>query len=333
MAEAPSSPPISQKSESKSLFWPYLALVAVCIFWGTTYAGIKVALESFPPFQLMSLRFLLSGSLMLLFAKWKGMAFPQGRELWLTALYGLISLGIGNLCLTLGETLIPSGLTSIIIATSPFWIVGLEAAVPGGAKFYPPTLIGMLVGLAGVLFLVTPSEAQIADRGKLILGTLILQLGCFGWCFGSILQRRLKSPVHPAVAGGIQQFAVGAGFLLPALWSFQTQPAEITQRGVTAVIYLVIFGSFVGYTSFVYAMATLPVAVVSIYMYVNTAVACLLGWLLLNEGFGWREFTGMMIIFAGSLLIKFFQNRAPKPTEIDDSAKPPLPRPTALVEK
>jgi drug/metabolite transporter (DMT)-like permease len=133
----------------QQLMLAYGALVAVSFFWGTTYAGIRMALEMFAPVQLMAFRFLLSGILMLSLAWMQGAVFPKGRELWLTALYGLIALGIGNFCLTYAETFVPSGLASIIIATSPFWMVGLEALVPGGAKLHAPTVAGMIVGLLG----------------------------------------------------------------------------------------------------------------------------------------------------------------------------------------
>lgn len=297
----------------------YLSLVAVCIFWGTTYAGIRMALESFPPYTLMALRFLLSGGILLAIFAARGAVLPRGRELALTALNGVISLGVGNACLTIAETWVPTGVASILVATSPFWIVGLEALIPGGVPLHLPTVFGMIVGLGGVVMLALPAGDALHVSPQLLSGMAVIQLGCFGWCLGAILKKRLKSQVNPVLVGAIQQFAVGLSFLPIAL--VQQQPVHPTARGIGAVIYLVIFGSIVGYTAFVLAMSQLPVAVVSIYMYVNPVVAVLLGWLIFAEKIGWREIASMTVIFTGSAMVKYFSKRPSASV-----APPPEPR-------
>src|ERR1700683_4105658 len=138
------------------LFKPYLALAAVCFFWGTTYLGIRMSLESFPPLMLVTGRYLISGSIMLLFAKARGLYLPRGRELAAACFSGFLTLGIGNGALVFSEVLIPSGIAGLIVSFSPFWIVGAEALLPGGERLHAPTLGGMAVGLAGAALLFTP---------------------------------------------------------------------------------------------------------------------------------------------------------------------------------
>jgi drug/metabolite transporter (DMT)-like permease len=283
-------------------FKAYAALAAVCFFWGTTYLGIRIALESLPPFALVSFRYLLSGSILVIAAFLTRTPLPHRKELARTAMNGVIMLGFGNGCLAFAEQWIPSGLAALILTTSPFWMVGLEALVPGGEPLHGPTIAGMLVGLAGVAFLVMPGGWG-ESHGAVVAGFVTLQLGCAGWAFGSILQRRTGATAHPVFSGAIQQLATGIVFLVPSLL-VKSHAIQWSTRGVSALAYLVIFGSIVGYSAYIYALTTLPVAVVSIYTYVNPVVAVLLGWLFFREPFGIHEALGMSIIFAGVAVVK-----------------------------
>jgi len=284
-------------------FQAYLALAAVCFFWGTTYLGIRMALESLPPLMLVGLRYTISGTALLLMAFFAKAHLPSGRELWYTALYGVIIIGIGNGCLAFAEMWIPSGLAALFITTSPFWMVGMEALIPGGERLHAPTLLGMLVGLAGTALLVAPNAIQQGFAGPSLRGFLLLQLGCSGWALGSILQRRHVTRAHPVVSGAVQQLATGLVFLGPAFLT-KTQPIHWTPRSMAAVAYLVTFGSVVGYSAYLYALDKLPVSVVSIYNYVNPIVAVFLGWLFYSERIGFREIVSMLVIFAGVALVK-----------------------------
>jgi drug/metabolite transporter (DMT)-like permease len=284
-------------------FRAYLALAAVCFFWGTTYLGIRMALESLPPLLLVGLRYTISGTALLLVAYFAKAHLPSGKELFYTALYGVIIIGIGNGCLAFAEVWIPSGLAALFITTSPFWMVGMEALIPGGERLHAPTLLGMLVGLLGTSLLVAPSAIQQGWNGPLLKGFLVLQLGCCGWAFGSILQRRHVTKAHPVVSGAIQQLATGIVFLGPA-WLTKTQPVHWTPRSMAAVLYLITFGSVIGYSAYLYALDKLPVSVVSTYNYINPVVAILLGWLFYREQIGIREVISMMVIFTGVALVK-----------------------------
>ncbi|MEO8025191.1 MAG: EamA family transporter [Bryobacteraceae bacterium] len=283
------------------LFKAYLALAAVCFFWGTTYLGIRVALEMLPPTVLVALRYVLSGGILLVAALLTGARLPRGRELWTTAGYGILMLGVGNGCLAFAEQRISSGLAALFITTSPFWMVGFEALVPGGAKPRWPTVFGMVVGFLGVGFLISPKAGEWDPN--LIAGFLLLQVGNFGWSLGSIVTRRAVSTVHSTVSGAIQQLATGLAFAGPALL-IPHEPIHWNWRGVAGVAWLVVFGSIVAFSAYLYALDRLPVAVISMYTYVNPLVAVTLGWLVYREPFGLREAAAMVIIFLGVAIVK-----------------------------
>jgi drug/metabolite transporter (DMT)-like permease len=294
------------------LFGAYAALCSICFFWGTTYLGIRMALESFPPLLLVASRFCLSGTLMLIGARLAGMRLPQGRELAWSALHGVLILGVGNGCLVFSELLIPSSLAALFIAASPFWMVGIEAAMPGGERLRWLTALGMLIGFAGAAILVAPGILHQGEDGfgtgsNVWKGFLILQLGGMSWGFGSILARRHKTRAHPVISGAVQQLAAGLAFAVPTLVA-GSGPIAWSGRGTAAILWLVVFGSVVGYSSYVYALDKLPVALVSIYTYVNPVVAAALGWLFYREPFGRREALAMTVIFTGVAIVKRFSD-------------------------
>ena len=292
----------------------YLALLAVYFFWGTTYLGIRMALEAFPPLLLICVRFLLSGGIILIAAKLYGAQLPTGRELRFTALYGIITLGGGNGMLVFAEQWIPSGIAALFVTTSPFWMVGIEALQRRGEKIRPSTLIGIGIGFLGIVVLVGPSALGAGLGPALMQGFLILQFGCFCWCFGSVLQKSQPTKAHPVVSGAIQQMATGLT-VLPFALVANEHPVNWASRGIWAVAYLVIFGSVVGYSAFIYAMEHLPVSIVSTYAYVNPVVAVFLGWLFYREPFGMREAFAMCLVITGVVIVKYFGYATPSARE------------------
>ncbi len=275
-----------------------------------------MALESVPPATLMSLRFTISGIVLLAIAFFSKTHLPSGRELAYTALFGVTIISLGTGCLVFAELWVPSGLASLFITTSPFWMIGVDAVIPGGERLHAPTIIGMLVGFAGTLLLVAPSAIREGFNGPLLRGFLLLQLGCAGWALGSMLQRRHRTKAHPVVSGAVQQLATGLAFLAPALL-LKHPPIVWTPRSAGAVVYLVIFGSIVGYSAYIYALDQLPVSIVTIYNYINPIVALFLGWLFYREPIGVREVIAMLIIFAGVALVRHYGKRpaGSKPTQ------------------
>jgi len=286
---------------------PYLALVIVCILWGTTYLGIRIALEGLPPLYLIAIRYTISGTILLVIAGLSGARIPRGRELVQTAVCGVICIGIGNGFLAIAETYIPSGLAALFYSTCPFWMIGIDALLPQGNRPQVTTVGGLLVGLMGVAYLVYPDAVRHGVGGPMIAGFLLLQISGIGWVLGSLLQKRVKAGSHIFVSGAVQQLAAGLAMFVPAgIW--EKMPHSVGQRPVLAVAYLVVFGSLIGFSSFVYAVAKLPVATVSIYTFVNPVVAVFLGWYFYREPFGYREMIAMAFIFTGIGLVRWSES-------------------------
>jgi drug/metabolite transporter (DMT)-like permease len=294
-------------AQAHSERFAYLALVAVCVLWGTTYLGIRVGLEGLPPFYLIGIRYVISGSVLLGAARWSGAHLPRGREFWQTAACGIIGIGIGNGCLAMAELYIPSGLAALFYTTAPFWMVGLDTLLPGGKKPFASTVGGLLVGVAGVLYLIYPAAVQEGPGGRTLAGFLLIQLSAVGWVLGALLQKRVKSRALPFISGALQQVAAGLAIFIPALL-FESLPHSIAVRPLLAIAYLVVFGSIIGYSSFIYTMAKLPVAIVSLYIFINPIVAVFLGWLFFREPFGYRGSVAMLIIFSGIALVRWSES-------------------------
>ena len=203
----------------------------------------------------------------------------------------------------------PSGLAALFITTSPFWMVAVEALIPGGEPLHAPTIAGMLIGFSGVAILV--SSAGLGGGAAILSGFLVLQLACAGWALGSIAQRRTVAVAHPMIGGAVQQLATGLVCAVPALL-VKGHPVHWSTRGMGALVYLVIFGSIVGYSAYIYALTSLPVAIVSVYSYINPVVAVMLGWLFYREAFGPPEAMAMMVIFLGVAIVKRYGRKRPR---------------------
>jgi drug/metabolite transporter (DMT)-like permease len=296
-------------SDRKAAVKAYGALAAVCWLWGTTYLAIRMGNESLPVVFFVSARFLVSGSLLLAMARSRRVSLPRGRELGDALLAGVLTLGVGNGCLTLAEHFIPSGIAALFVATTPFWMVGLEALFPGGERIRARSLAGLVVGFAGCALLVAPEVGRLGFSSAYWKGFAALQLGSFGWALGSIYNRNRPRTVHAVVNGAVQQLGAGLAFL-PLALATASWPAALTARSLGAFCYLVVFGSIVGFSAYVYALYRLPVSVATIYAYINPVVAAWLGWVFYREPFGAREAAAMAVIFLGVSWIEMRPRRA-----------------------
>jgi drug/metabolite transporter (DMT)-like permease len=295
-----------------------VALAGVCFFWGTVYLAIRIALESFPPTLLMGVRFLSAGVVILLVAAAVRARMPSRREFAFTSLYGVITLGLGIGTLFFAIQWIPSGLAAMLTTTSPFWMVGVEALLPGGDRPSLPTVGGMLIGLAGTLLLVVPDAIKQGLGGSVVLSFFVLQLGCAGFALGSVLERRHDTTTHPIINGAVQELATGAVFLIPAL--FLNQPVKWDFKGLAAILYLILIGGVAGYSAFLYSMKHLPVSLVSVYTYVNPVVAVIVGSLIYKESFRALDMVAMLVIFAGVGVVKRYSGRLRAEAARDETA-------------
>jgi drug/metabolite transporter (DMT)-like permease len=279
----------------------YIALAAVCFFWGTTYLAIRIAIETLPPAFVIFTRFTLSGSILLAVARMRGAHIPRGRELWIACGCGVMILGVGNAAAVYAEQIIPSGLAGLFTTLSPFWMTGIEAMM-GGEALHAPTIAGMLIGFSGTALLLLPGAG--AFGRSTLVGFAIMQVGVIAWTLASLIQRRQPIKAHPIVIGAIQQLAAGLVYI-PVAVLVPEHAIVFSQRSVLALLYLVFFGSIVGYSAFIFAMDRLPVALVSVYPYINAVVAMGVGWVFFREPFGWRELAAMLIIFLGVAVVKW----------------------------
>jgi drug/metabolite transporter (DMT)-like permease len=283
----------------------YAALVAVCIIWGTTYLVIRVAVQSIPPSLMGGFRWIIAGTLLLLFVRLRGEALPRPHEWRSLAIQGLLMIGFGNGFVNWAEQYVPSGLAAVVIATCPFFMTGVEALRSDGERIARRALTGLGLGFAGILVLVWPDLHLDGGNGmSFVLGLLALQGACLGWALGSSYSKRHPHGESVIGATGLQMVFGGLVLMLAGTIAGEWQRLAWDSRGVEAMTYLIVVGSIGGFVSYIYALRYLPVSAVSIYAYINPLIAVILGALLLDEQFGIRTLVSMAIVFAGVSLVK-----------------------------
>jgi drug/metabolite transporter (DMT)-like permease len=234
-----------------------------------------VEIESIPPLAMSGARHVIAGGLFALGLRARGIRLPW-REAWLGhALLGLLMIGIGNGCLVWAQQFIPSGVAAVLVSVIPFWMIGVEALMPGGEPIRLRQVVGLLLGFGGIFLLASSSlQTNIASPLRIILGVIMTQMSCLGWAIGSAYAKRHKREDNLFAATALQIVSGGAVLLVVSVvtgdWAAAVHP---TPRSLVAVLYLVVVGTFVGYLSYVYALKHLPVSIVSLYAYVNPVIA------------------------------------------------------------
>jgi drug/metabolite transporter (DMT)-like permease len=286
----------------------YLAWVAVCLIWGTTYLGIRIALETIPPLLMAAIRWIVAGGLLILVLKLRGVQMPQRAEWPALAVLGILLLGFGNGAVVWAEQTVPSGLTAVLVATSPFWMVGIDALMPDGERLTLRRTLGLALGFCGIVMLVWP-EIHVGEGGRTFLGGVIsAQVACIGWAVGSSYARRrgrghakeenvLASAAFEMLFGGIALLAV-------ALLMHETTRLVFSPRSGAALLYLTFVGAIGGFSAYAYALKHLPVATVSLYAYVNPIIAVILGTLVLQEPLNARMAAAAAVVLAGIALVR-----------------------------
>jgi len=292
-----------------------VAFACVYLFWGSTYTAIKIGTQFLPALLLTGTRFLISGSLMLLFCRLRGfrIVYPRREMLWL-ALLGFLMLGIGNFGLVYSEKVLPSGLAALIVAVVPLYVALLEKFLPGGEQLHARGLFGLLLGFAGLGVLMLPSlRSGLTGHSGEAIAAAILLITSFSWAVGSLLSRRAKLGVDVLVAAGWQMFFAGAANILLSTTFDHWSEAHWTRPAIGAIAYLVTFGSWVGYTAYIWLLKHVPVGKVATYAYVNPMVAVLLGFLLLGERLVVTEYIGMFLVIIAVALVTSSQVKSAVP--------------------
>ncbi len=282
----------------------YAAWLAVCLIWGTTYLGIRIALETIPPGLLGGIRFTTAGLVLMSLVRLRGDRLPPRTEWLRQALIGVLMLGIGNGFVVLAEQWIPSGIAAVSVASAPFWMTGIEAGA-GGERLSSRTLVGFVIGFGGIIVLIWPDLFHGGSAGlRFTLGILLGQLACLGWSIGSSLSKRFTARGSALGASAVQQLCGGLATLAVGSMAGEWGHLTFTSRSLSAEIYLIVFGSLGAYSAYVYALQYLPVATVSLYAYINPVIAVILGTVIANEPFGARVIVAAGMVLAGIAVVR-----------------------------
>lgn len=289
-----------------------LAFAAVYVIWGSTYLFIRYAIETIPPFTLGASRFLVAGTILYIIARRRGGAKPSAAEARAGALTGVLMLGVGNGAVIWSELTVPSGIVALIVTTVPVWMVLFEWLKPHGIRPRTPVFLGLALGLAGMVILIGP-RAIVGHGHVNEVGALVLVIGSLSWALGSVITRTRGSARSPMVFSAVQMLTAGGAMLIASLafrepWSFEL--AQVSARSAFSALYLVIAGSIIGYSAYVYLLGVVSAAKAATYAYVNPVIAVLLGWAFAGEPIGARTVVAAAIILAGVAIITTMQTRA-----------------------
>ena len=282
----------------------YAAWIAVCLIWGTTYLAILIALETIPPMLVGGVRFIAAGAVLCLLVLARGGRLPPRREWARQAALGALLLGVGNGAVVWSELWIPSGIAAVGVAALPFWMLGSEAAF-GGERLRGRVLVGLFAGFVGIVVLIWPSLFAADVSGPLFgFGVLLVQVACLGWAFGSSISRRTQSTAGTAAASALQQLFAGVLLMSVGTALGEWSQFTLTPRTIAAELYLVVFGSLIAYSAYLYALNHLPVATVSLYAYINPVIAVMLGTLFAGERFTPRIVAAAALVLGGVAIVR-----------------------------
>lgn len=288
-----------------------LAFATIYVVWGSTYLGMRVAVETIPPFLMAGARFLVAGVILLGFLRLRGPLNIRAHQLRDNAIIGLLLLLGGNGLVAWSEQYIPSGVTAMILGSQPFFMVLVEWSWRGGKRPNASMVVALLLGFAGVAWLAAPwehSAGPALNQG----GLVALAFANVFWALGSIYSRQAKNANSPFVSAALQMLFGSLGLALVSLLKGEWQHfalAQVSMRSVIAVGYLTAIGSLVGFSTFAWLMKHSTPALVATYAYVNPVVAIFLGWLFLGESIGSRTLVASAIILSSVVIITVQKTR------------------------
>jgi drug/metabolite transporter (DMT)-like permease len=282
-----------------------LGFAVVYVIWGSTYLAMKVGIESFPPLLLAGTRHLAVGLVLYPILRWKTRERPSWQQ-WRTAIVtGSLLLFIGNGGVCVAEQTVPSGVAALLVATVCLWMVIVDWARPGGHRPALRTLVGIVLGFGGLVLLVGPS--RLGGSGRIDLkGAAILVVASLAWAFGSIYSKHGALPRSPLLGVTMQGLTGGAALWITGLLTGEVRAfhiASISLRSWLAVLYLIGFGSLLGFTSYLYLLKNSTAARVGTYALVNPVVALFLGWLLAGESITLRTLLAAGVILTAVVLV------------------------------
>jgi len=300
----------------KTKIW--IALLALYIVWGSTYLAIRFTVETMPPFLQASLRFLVSGAILFVWRRAAGDPIPTLSNWKATTIVGTFLLVGGNGLVSLAEKTVPSGIAALVIATSPFWLVLFEAFRSGGIKPTWQAILGLIVGFGGVFLLIGPADFMGAEHKFDTFGVIVLLIAPILWSLGSIYAKGADMPKSSLMSTGMQMLAGAVALFIVSVvtgelggFSF----GDVTMRSWLGLLYLITFGSLVGFVSYGWLLHNAPVSLMSTYAYVNPVVAVFLGWLFAGEELNARIAVASAIII-GSVILINWSRQSPAKKEV-----------------
>ena len=286
----------------------YIAWVAICILWGTTYLFIRIGVETIPPMLFAGFRWIIAGTILITILKLTGKQFPKKEDIIHIAIIGIALLGFGNGLVVVGEQFIESGLAALLITTVPFWMVGVESFLPKGPKLNWKVITGLIIGSLGV-GLIFGGDLKYIFETKYLFGVLCILGAVVAWSLGSVYSKYKKVSVHPLMSASVQMLIAGTLQVLLGTMLGEFSVLHFTQSGLLSLVYLVVFGSILGFGSYIYAIEHLPLSLVSTYAYVNPIIALVLGWIFLNEQLSVFTLIAAVVIIIGVALVKIGTNK------------------------
>ena len=282
----------------------YLALAFICIVWGTTYLAVRVGVQNFPPFLFMGLRQTLAGFLLMAFVVLSG---KRQQLRWCVfrqqLIPGICMITFGNGVIAWAVQYIPSGIAALICSMIPLYVILINFLIDRKERLNWQIILGTAMGLAGIILIFKDHLAELHNR-EYLAGIVITIAACISWAAGTIYAKKNKSASDPILDASIQLFIGGAGLLImSSLLEQRTSIPVLTGQALFAWIYLVVFGSVAAFAAYLYALSKLPVALVTVYAYINPVVAVALGFFLLNEQINTYTVLAALIILAGVYLV------------------------------
>ena len=281
------------------------AFALVYLFWGSTYLAIDIAVQTIPPALMCAVRFSIAGVFMLLAcAALKKPIWYSPKQIALAAIVGILLLMGGNLTLSWAELSVPSGLAALIIAVTPLWFLVLDSLLLGHHGISARGKTGLALGIAGLFILFWPELHSTSTLGRReLFASLSLIGGSFSWALGSVLSKRWQSGMDVFSAIAWQVTAAGAANFLFAFALGDFSHVSWTRRSTGAVLYLIVCGSWIGYTAYIWLLEHVPTSKVSTYAYVNPVVAVFLGWLILHERIDRYILMGSVVVILSVILV------------------------------
>jgi len=286
------------------------AFASIYIIWGSTYLAIRYAIETIPPFIMGGTRFLVSGALLYLWARSRGASRPTKLH-WRNAIIagGFLLLG-GNGAVVWAEQFVPSGLTALLVSILPFWLVIIEWVRPPRRRPTGAVLVGLVLGFIGIIVLVGPGN--VGGQGDVRpLGALVLILGSLSWAIGSFWSRDAKLPESALLTTGMEMLGGGALLIIVGAMSGELSHLDIhhvSRSSTVGLVYLITFGSLLGFTSYIWLLDKVSPAHLGTYAYVNPIVAVLLGWAIAGERLSIRTGVAAAIVICAVALITSARN-------------------------